>query len=450
MLTAGFAHVDITPPIGCTMAGYAGRVHPATGVADPLFCRTLVLEHAGERLAVVGTDLIGIDAELAQAVRDLAHRECGIPADSILVAGSHTHWGPAIRPTGYLPELDGFVRPEYADELAMKLAMSVVLAHHRRQPARVGVGCGWNPLISYNRRPLNANGECVTTFAAPEPVAAWAAAGGAVQAAERLGLHQGAAGGWLPFRPPGDPEGRAWGPTDPSVPIIRVEGERGTLGGVVSFACHPVCGAGEATFYDLSADYPGAMQSLLTQALGCPVVFTLGCAGDQVPVVRGPGSRERIGRSLAAEVLRVWESLPLEDDLPLAAARVEFELPIKDFGAMETPAGGDSQAQYLRHLIGKHAGQSTFAAEVQALRVGDLALISLPGEIFAEIGLRIRCGSPLPHTMPVTVANGYAGYIGTAEAYAQGGYEVTWNIAAPAAAETLIEAAFRALAAVAS
>jgi len=445
VLTAGFAHVDITPPIGCTMAGYAARTHPATGVADPLFGRTMVLERAGERLAVVGTDLIGIDAELAQAVREQANRECGIPAEAVLVGGSHTHWGPAVRPVGYLPDQDTAVRPEYADDLAVKLAMSIVLADRRREPARIGVGCGWNPLISFNRRPVNDAGQCETTFTAPEPVAAWAAAAGAAQAAERLGLHQGAAGGWLPFRPPPDPEGRAWGPTDPQVPLVRVEGARGTLGGVVSFACHPVCGAGEETFYDLSADYPGGMQSLLTATLGCPVVFALGCAGDQVPLVRGAGSRERIGRSLAAEVLRVWESLPLEDDVPLAARRVTFDLPIKDFAAMPRPEGDDSQSRYIRHLIEKHRGQSSVPAEVQAIRLGDLALISLPGEAFVEIGLDLKRRSPLPLTMPVTLANGTLGYIGTPEAYAQGGYEVTWNVAAPAAAEALIEAALTAL-----
>jgi hypothetical protein len=187
------------------------------------------------------------------------------------------------------------------------------------------------------------------------------------------------------------------------------------------------------------------MQALLTQNLGCPVVFTLGCAGNQVPVVRGPGSRERIGRSLAAEVLRVWESIGLGDEVPLGAKRVAFEMPIKDFAKMERPEGDDSQSQYIRHLIDKHAGETHVPAEVQALRIGDMALISLPGEVFVEIGHEVKRRSPFPLTMPVTCANGGLGYIGTPEAYGQGGYEVTWNIACPESAAVLIEAALRAL-----
>jgi neutral ceramidase len=429
------------------MQGYAARTHPATALADPLCGRTMVLESAGERLAVVGTDLVGIDLDLANAVREIAERECGIPAEAIMVGGSHTHWGPAIRPVGYLSDLDAFVRPEYASELALKLAMSIVLADHRRAPARIGVGAGWNPLISFNRRPLDAAGTCETTFSAPEDVARWAAAEGARQAVDTLGL---TGVGATPLQPPparpdSDLGRLTWGPTDPQVPVIRVESERGTLGGVVSFACHPVCGAGDETFYDFSADYPGAMQRRLTECLGCPVVFALGCAGNQVPVMRGPGSRERVGHSLAAEVLRVWESIDLHDDVPLSATRVAFDMPIKDFARMERPEGDNSQSRYIRHLIDKHAGETHVAAEVQALRVGDMALVSLPGEIFVEIGHEIKRRSPFPLTMPVTVANGCLGYVGTPESYAQGGYEVTWNSAVPESAGVLAEAALTAL-----
>jgi len=186
------------------------------------------------------------------------------------------------------------------------------------------------------------------------------------------------------------------------------------------------------------------MQRRLTEGLGCPVVFALGCAGNQVPVQRGPGSRERVGGSLAGEVLRVWESLELRDDVPLGAERVALDLPLKDFGAMAPPDGDDSQARYVRHLIATHAGTTHVPAEVQALRVGEMVLISLPGEIFVEIGLAIKRRVPFPCTMPVSVANGCIGYIGTREAYPQGGYEVTWNSAAPEACEALVDAAVKA------
>ncbi|MGQ9733069.1 MAG: neutral/alkaline non-lysosomal ceramidase N-terminal domain-containing protein [Candidatus Zipacnadales bacterium] len=448
MSTVGFAHVDITPPIGCAMQGYAMREHPALGVADPLYGRAMVIESAGERLAIVGTDLIGVTGELTAAVREIVERECGITGEAVLVSGSHTHWGPALWPPGYLPEhLERTFRPEYTEELALKLAMAVVLADRRRQPAKIGGGSGWNPLISYNRRPIDQVGHCHTSFQVPPPLAAWAAAEGARQAAEALGLNEGglASSRPLPKRPEDELGSLTWGPTDPQVPVLRVEGERGALGGVVSFACHPVCGAGQESFYDLSADYPGVLQQVLTCVLGCSVVFLLGCAGNQVPVQRGPGSRKRIGGSLAGEVLRIWESIDIQDEVPLRATRIEFDLPIKDFANLERPLGDDSHARYIRHLIAKYAGQTHVPTEVQALRIGPVGLVSLPGEIFVELGHEIKRRSPFEITMPVTVANGSLGYIGTLESYCQGGYEVTWNIAAPEAGQILVENAVEAL-----
>ena len=450
LITAGFAHVDITPPIGCAMQGYSARKQPASGVRDTLLARTMVLESAGTRVAVVGIDLISVDAELVHAARQIAEAECGIPAGSILICGSHTHWGPALRSASYLPEeLQQTIRPEYADELAVKLGMGIVLADRRREPARVGVGCGWNPLISFNRRPINAEGKCEMNLTASAEVAAWAAAEGARQAAEALDL---SGLGATPLRPaPLKPESELgalqWGPTDPQVSIIRVEGENATLGGVVSFACHPVCGAGDEAFYDISADYPGAMQRMLSANLGRPVVFALGCAGNQVPIQRGPGSRDRVGHSLAAEVLRVWESIELRDDLPLAASQGSVALPIKDFASMEASEGDDAQARHLRSLIEKYGGQSEVELEVQALAVGHMGIVSLPGEIFVEIGHTIKRSSPFGLTMPVSCANDSLSYIATREAYDQGGYEPGWNIPSPDAAEVLIEGADRVLAA---
>jgi len=448
MSTAGFAHVDITPPIGCALAGYGARVQPARGLRDPLFARTMVLESAGTRVAIVGTDLIGVDAELVAAVRALAQAETGILPDAILVCASHTHFGPALRRTGYLPDdLEATVRPGYVEELAVKLGMSVALADSRRVPARVGVGSGWNPLISLNRRPLDDAGQCQMAFTAPPDVAAWAAGEGARQAAEALGL-RGLSGSPLQpaaRRPAGELGALRWGPTDPQVPIVRVEGESGPLGALVSFACHPVCGAGEEAFYDLSADYPWGMQQTLSAALGCPAVFALGCAGNQVPIQRGPGSRERVGGALAAEVLRVWHSIELHDDVALAGARGSVALPLKDFASLEVPAADDAQSRWLRSLQSKYAGQEAVNTEVQALCIGEMGLVSLPGEIFVEIGHAIKRDSAFRITAPLSLADDSVGYIPIPEAYDQGGYEPEWNAVSRKAAGVLTDAALEAL-----
>ena len=69
-------------------------------------------------------------------------------------------------------------------------------------------------------------------------------------------------------------------------------------------------------------------------------------------------------------------------------------------------------------------GSDPIAAEIQVIRIGDLALVALPGELFVELGLAIRQQSPARHTFVIGYANEFIGYLPTSEAWEQGGYEV--------------------------
>jgi hypothetical protein len=69
-------------------------------------------------------------------------------------------------------------------------------------------------------------------------------------------------------------------------------------------------------------------------------------------------------------------------------------------------------------------GRPEFPMEVQVLRIGDLALVAHAAETFTEIGQAIKEGSPAPHTLFAGYSNGCVGYVPTARAHAEGGYEV--------------------------
>jgi hypothetical protein len=69
-------------------------------------------------------------------------------------------------------------------------------------------------------------------------------------------------------------------------------------------------------------------------------------------------------------------------------------------------------------------GQPELALEVQALRLGECAILGHAAETFNEIGQEIKRGSPFPHTLFAGYTNGCVGYITTAEAHGEGGYEV--------------------------
>ena len=83
---------------------------------------------------------------------------------------------------------------------------------------------------------------------------------------------------------------------------------------------------------------------------------------------------------------------------------------------------------------------------MQVVALGDdLAWVSLPGEIFVELGLAIKQDSPFQHTIIAELANGAIGYIPSRRAYAQGNYEVVSARCAEGSGERLVDAAVRIL-----
>ena len=84
--------------------------------------------------------------------------------------------------------------------------------------------------------------------------------------------------------------------------------------------------------------------------------------------------------------------------------------------------------------------------EVQVIALGDdLAWVSMPGEIFVELGLEVKRSSPFRHTIIAELANGAIGYIPSRRAYAQGNYEVVSARCAEGSGEMLVDAAVKML-----
>src|SRR5579862_4910087 len=103
-LRAGTARVTITPPIGIEMLGFAGR-GASDGLHDDLTATALVLEgpRAGARsgitrIAIIACDLLYLRSLEIDAIRQATARLTGIPVDHVVVACSHTHYGPLTDP----------------------------------------------------------------------------------------------------------------------------------------------------------------------------------------------------------------------------------------------------------------------------------------------------------------------------------------------------------------
>src|SRR5215213_622829 len=135
-LSAGVARVTITPPIGIPMIGFAGR-GPAAGIHDDLTATALVLEGSSaqlsgdgpgtgsSRLAVIACDLLFLRSDEVRAVREAIGRLTDVPPDHVVIACSHTHYGPLTEPgrEEQSPQVEA-----YLANLVHLLAGAVVMA----------------------------------------------------------------------------------------------------------------------------------------------------------------------------------------------------------------------------------------------------------------------------------------------------------------------------------
>jgi hypothetical protein len=103
------------------------------------------------------------------------------------------------------------------------------------------------------------------------------------------------------------------------------------------------------------------------------------------------------------------------------------------------------QVQAFRVLDVAARQGKPWEVEVQVIAVGDVAWVSLPGEIFTELGLAIKKASPFGHTLIAELADGSIGYIPNKPAYPQGNYEVVSARGAAGSGEQLVEVAKRLL-----
>lgn len=407
MIRAGLQRVNITPPIGTPLGGYAARKSVSQGIHDDLYATALVLQGEEVTLALVTADLVGLPQEVVEKVRVAVRSSTGIPPDNVLVAATHTHSGPDL-----LFGDQGLASEAYVEVLADTLAGSVYAAWRILQPAEVGVGQGWIEGIGVNRR---------------------------------------------------TPAGT---PVDPQVGVLRVDHDGRPRGVLMNYTCHPVVLGPDNLL--ITADYPGYAVRVVERAFGegLTAMFTNGATGDVNPGHSAelsaigapiPGRTferaEKLGTMLAGEVIKVIETIQPQEELALASRRKVIALPLKPLPPREEVEGlVREKERTLRELTEKGAHQDEITrvkveklyaelllkqvrereeafslkaleVELQAMRIGDCALIAFPGEMFVEIGLAIKRRSPFPHTYIVGCANGYVGYLPTKEAFAEGRYE---------------------------
>lgn len=407
MFKAGAAKIDITPQVGCWLEGIP-RAEPSNAIHDPLHARALALEYPNgvqgvERLCLVACDLIGLSTGYAWGVREEIAQALGASPERVVLACAHNHSGPTTI---------GLFEPDHVDQdylalLSSRLVQVCRAASANLAPAWLGVGRGQENTVSEYRRLLTRHGGIVMN--------------------------------WEEY-----PQADIVGPVeegDPEVGVVKITSGTGqTIAVIFNYACHPNSMPGDN--FTITADFPGYAADLIEKELGGVALFTNGAQGSvDIEGFEGRdfGGVERRGRALAGAVLGVCGQIQVEADPLIRVARNVFLLPYRGVPsetlewARQVASQATGEAVTLRDGISDeikaenilyHAARSQPGQdfEMVGVRLGGSVFFTIPGELFTEIGKRMKGLSQALQIQVIGLANGYHGYIPTARASVEGGY----------------------------
>ena len=464
---AGFARVDITPPLGSFMPGYYVD-RRAKEVLDPLQINCIAFSDGKETAIIQQYDTEGISDAVANRLRDAIAKATGVKRDAIIVHASHTHDGGFLAQDadhGSSAGDDGV--PSTATEIdrlysafcVTRAADAAVQAIADLKPAKLSVGRSVAKRISFGRRYLMKDGKVATNPGTNNPDI---------------------------VKPVGNPP-------DEEVQVLRIDCEGAKPICIINFQTHPDVVGGET----ITADWPGLTRKVFEAAtFGTSRCLVLnGTQGDvnHCNVLPKPGEMNGLKRDfdavdrgydhawhmanvISAAALNVWmKCAPLEagdinfgtenvtvpvnrakdsDEKNLAWANDVWSLHEKS--EAEGVAGGDKDYVTLKYgwkgmeltTEVARAGRIRKMEKVKGDHVIPLDSVTIgksvafgafPGEPFNDIGKAIKAKSPFALTICMCLSNGSRGYFPFSDSYKQGGYESATSPFGPSVADDLIE-----------
>lgn len=404
-LFLGVGRSIITPKVGACLTGYRPDIF-STSVNDDLTATAFYFRGEGCEALLVSVTLCEIKTALTEELRALVEKECKIPKKNIILHTTHTHSGPNLWGGWGWGDID----TEYLEEIFIPaLIKAVKEAKSSAVPAKMAVKVG-ESLVGINRRQITPQNEVI------------------------LGQNP-------------------WGPFDPKMTVLSFVREDGApLANLIHYGAHGTA-AGANT--EISRDWPGVMTDELEAVSGAVTAFINGPEGDVGPrLTNGKttgvgdiGYAMRHGAYAASDAVRIYNSrasytvptlkvlsgevkIPLKPRIPLEVAKEEHK---KYEG--ETVNWRGQYELYYRELIesyeNEYVEKESFTVPETVIRLGDVAIVANPYELFSEIGLRIAEGSDIPYVLNLSNANGSDGYFATECEICRGGYEIRMFMTRP-------------------
>lgn len=428
-LQVGGASIDITPENTVPLSGYPTTVESpvfrdgprnelSNRVNDPLRVRSLVFSDGETTVAVVASDLLNVYHKFSETVREGVS---DLPIDEIVTTATHTHSAPYM--PGILLEINPFLSfstdvSRLVETICEGFIRSIRTAYNDLESATLRIGRATNDITPVNRRDEN-------------------------------------------------------GLVDPELLVLHILQESGEEMALVNFACHPVCLS--ANTAAVSADFPSTLYQEVDEALNDGLsLFVNGAAGDINPRDIGDryddefGYLEEIGSEVAETALTALEDARGSSQVKesVSASHYSLDLPLRE---ISDPKQLRASSQELIEKIDrlKTAGENDAAfdrrwdrlyteellniadldteiipATVQYVEVGNIGLVSFPGEAFVEHGLDVKGRSSADHLIVAGYANEYVGYLPTLSEFEDSGYEVRTCKVTAEAVNRVREAAF--------
>ncbi|MEN8714823.1 MAG: hypothetical protein ABF384_07935 [Verrucomicrobiales bacterium] len=426
-LMAGTAEVDISP----TVTPFQLRSGPSDLVHDPLHVRAVAFQNGKGRAVIALMDAIGVGREMTDEAKVIAAEKTGWKPEEMLVSGTHTHTAPKGGDSS-----PG--RIAYEKRRKDGLAEALIEAIESLEPAKVGFASDEEPTEVFNRRWYMEEG-----FMPKNPL------GGYDKVKMNPGLNN-------LVKPAG--------PTDPEVAVIDVRDKKGQpLGLIANYALHYVGGVPRVIDEKgrevgmASADYFGEFARIMPYRLrgatgneNFVAMMTNGTSGDinNIDFYRNRGPRAPfeqirvVAGKTADAAYRAVQKIDNYDESPIVAMKqrnvtihyrkpkqedIDRAIELMKLSPKERNEINSRTSSVAQNTLRFSEPEMTKTEDViiQAIRIGDQAIVSMPFEVLVEIGMEIKEKSPFPRTLIIELANGGYGYLPPPHQHKLGGYE-TW------------------------
>jgi hypothetical protein len=395
MLSAGEGRAEITPPLGTVLAGFhyaPGKERVVTGIRQPAQVRALALRFGDATAVILSLELCAVSRAFARRLQGRIQRDAGHSKAFVRVCATHTHSMPTLRP--FLQW--GDVSESYERDVESRAveAARAALADLSEADCYIGKqgvrGGNFNRTTDTWKTDEVFTGESADTERWLDTL---------LQA--------------LYFQRAGNKKPILW----------------------YHFCAHPVCfGDGQA-----GPDWPGIVAQRIHAADGIEPGFLQGHIGDVNPGDGTPwiGDPEETVAAVApavhhamghGDLVMIGEMTFIESEarLDYDLERFENDLEMYRQDPEQCSSGVWVDAEFAKawfeRVSGRPPGEPALRVPVSALRLGSLALLFHPAELYSFYGLPIRTGSPFPHTLAVGYCDDFAGYLTDPKAYEQNEY----------------------------